>query len=74
MRCWCSNSRSHELQKVLALRLGCGHIGKGAEEKSYTLSHLQFHVSAIAKSCGIAFEVPNSRDLKSFMGLHKEFS
>jgi hypothetical protein len=37
-RGWCSNSRSRELRKVLALRLGCGHIGKGAEEGAYTLS------------------------------------
>jgi hypothetical protein len=33
-----SNSRIRELQKVLALRLGCGHIGKGAKEGDYTLS------------------------------------
>jgi hypothetical protein len=37
-RGWRSNSRSRELRKVLALRLGCGHIGKGAEEGAYTLS------------------------------------
>jgi hypothetical protein len=37
-RGWRSNSRSRELRKVLALRLGYGHIGKGAEEGAYTLS------------------------------------
>jgi hypothetical protein len=60
---------------VLALRLGCGPIGKGAEEGAYTLSPFTIsHVSAIAKGCGIVFEVPNSRDPKSFAGLNKEFS
>jgi hypothetical protein len=63
-----------ELRKVLALRLGCGHIGKGAEEGAYTLSPFTISCLAISKSCGIAFEVPNSRDPKSFVGLNKEFS
>jgi hypothetical protein len=39
-----SNSRSRELRKVLVLRLGCGHIGKGAEEEAYALSCSQFPV------------------------------
>jgi hypothetical protein len=33
-----SNSRSRELRKVLVLRLGCGHIGKGVGEGAYILS------------------------------------
>jgi hypothetical protein len=37
-RGWRSNSQSRDLRKVLALRLGYGHIGKGAEEGAYSLS------------------------------------
>jgi hypothetical protein len=33
-----SNSQSCELQKMLVLRLGCGHIGKGVGEGAYILS------------------------------------
>jgi hypothetical protein len=57
-RGWLSKSRSLELQKVLALMLGCGHIGKGAEEGAYTLSHLQFHVSDIPRAVALHSKFP----------------
>jgi hypothetical protein len=51
MRGWHSNSRSRELRKVLALRLGCGHIGKGAGEGAYTLS--PFAISCLSYCQGL---------------------
>jgi hypothetical protein len=42
-------------------RLGCGPIGKGAEERGLHLSPFSFCVSAIAKGHDIVFEVPQLR-------------
>jgi hypothetical protein len=44
--------------KGACIRIGCGSIGKGVEERGLHLIPFAFHVSAIAKGQGIVFKVP----------------
>jgi hypothetical protein len=53
------------------IRLGCGPIGKGAEERGLHLRPFAFHVSVIAKGQGIVFEVPQLARPEILYGLRK---
>jgi hypothetical protein len=57
--------------KGACIRIGCGPIGKGAEERGLHLSPFAFRVLAIAKGQGIVFEAPQLTRPEIFCGLRQ---